>query len=373
MNERTQDDVDRLLTQAGELWRAEQPPIVEPDTDRLTATATRKRHVATRTRTTTVPRRPSMPRRLAVAATMAAALTAGLVVAASGSDHAKLSPAAALFNQAAVHSLRTGDPTVGPGQYRYLRTHAWYLSIVPVADGGQFVSFLTEQLYEEWIPADEHGVWYWRYTRPMSARFFSAADEKYIKSHHPDMLARGLELYEGTDGMITRDVTPGSAGRTVNSGATGPGWSRPTIAWLAALPREPDALLARIYADNPASKGDGKPSKYDQAFTAISDLLRSGLVAADLQAALYRAAAKLSGITLVDSTANLDGQHGVAIGLVDASHQSRHDIIFDAAAGRFIGEREVALQASDGSTVRAGAVTASTAVTLTVVDEPGFH
>lgn len=357
MNERTQDDVDRQLTQAGELWRAEQPPAVEPDIHRLTA----------------LPRRPSMRRRLAVAATMAAALTAGLVVATNGTDHAKLSPAAALFNQAAAHTLRTGDPTVRPGQYRYLRTHAWYLSMLAVAGGGQQASFLSEQLYEEWIPADEHGVWYWRYTRPMSAHFFNAADEKYVRSHQPEMLERKVELYEGADGTITRDVTPGSAGGTVNSGATAPGWSRPTTAWLAALPRDPDALLVRIYADNPANKGDGKPSKDDRAFTAISDLLRSGLVPADLQAALYRAAAKLPGITLVDSTANLDGQRGVAIGLVDASHQSRHDIIFDAAAGRFIGEREVALRAGDGSSVPAGAVTASTAVTLSVVDEPGFH
>ena len=76
----------------------------------------------------------------------------------------------------------------------------------------------------------------------------------------------------------------------------------------------------------------------------VAGVLSSGLAPADLQAALYRAAAKLPGIKLIDSAANLDGRHGVAIGHAGLDENVQTEIIFNQSNGQFIGEREVLLR-----------------------------
>jgi hypothetical protein len=106
-----------------------------------------------------------------------------------------------------------------------------------------------------------------------------------------------------------------------------------------------------------------------------------GPVPADLRAALYQVASRLPGITLVDSTANLDGRHGVAIGHASPNTLTRRDIIFDRAGGQFIGERDVLVRGEQvdradangpSVTLPAGTVVGSTAVTVAVADRPGF-
>jgi hypothetical protein len=63
-----------------------------------------------------------------------------------------------------------------------------------------------------------------------------------------------------------------------------PRWEKPTPEFLAALPRDPAPLLDRLQASGPPdSPGDRR------AFRHTADLLRSGLIAADLRLALYEA------------------------------------------------------------------------------------
>jgi len=100
-------------------------------------------------------------------------------------------------------------------------------------------------------------------------------------------------------------------------------------------------------------------------------VLRSGLVPADLRAALYRAAARIPGIKLIDSAANLDGRRGVAIGRVQAGGELRHDIVFDSAAGQLIGERDVVVK-QFAPHVPVGSTVASTAFSVGIADKPGF-
>ena len=61
-------------------------------------------------------------------------------------------------------------------------------------------------------------------------------------------------------------------------------WQVPTPAWLAALPRDTDALRARMYAD---AAGHG-PSTDAEVLVIAADVMRSGLVPADLRAAVFR-------------------------------------------------------------------------------------
>ncbi|MGI8417075.1 MAG: CU044_5270 family protein, partial [Nakamurella sp.] len=140
-------------------------------------------------------------------------------------------------------------------------------------------------------------------------------------------------------------------------------WQDPNKTWMAALPRDPATLYARLAAD---TKGHGSDPNTEMLVYA-TDALRTGLLPADLRAALYRALAKVPGMEIADSTANLDGRVGVAFGIQDAIQ--RDETIIDPANGSFIGEREISTQAEGG--IPAGTVTGYTAVTTAVVDTIG--
>src|SRR5690606_31969531 len=141
-----------------------------------------------------------------------------------------------------------------------------------------------------------------------------------------------------------------------------PSWQDPTPEFLAGLPRNPQQLLERIYQDS-AGKGQGPD---EEAFVYIRDVLRggAGIVPADLRAALFRAAAKIPGMEVVDDAANLDGKRGVAVSLGGATG-NRVDLIFDPETGEVIGEREVNTE-GEVDNLPKDAVIASSAVTTAV-------
>jgi len=110
----------------------------------------------------------------------------------------------------------------------------------------------------------------------------------------------------------------------------------------------------------------------------MGQVLSSGLVPADLRAALYTVAAtRIPGITVTDRTANLDGRAGVAVGRVQSGPAQsgsdvRQDIIFDSVGGQYIGERQVTIGANVQFDVPPGTAIESTAVAVEVADQPGF-
>lgn len=142
----------------------------------------------------------------------------------------------------------------------------------------------------------------------------------------------------------------------------------PTYAYLKTLPTEPDRLLARIHADHDA-KPSG-PGRDAEAFVAIGDLLRESLVPPKLAAGLYRAAARIPGVTVVRTATDAAGRTGVAVAMADRKAGSRTEWIFDRGTLEFLGERTV--QVAPGDTFPPGTVIGSSAVTdRAVVDTPG--
>ena len=97
----------------------------------------------------------------------------------------------------------------------------------------------------------------------------------------------------------------------------------------------------------------------------IADLLRTGLVPADLRAALYKAAAMIPGVTIMEGQANLDGRTGVAIGRTEGTLM-RQEIIIDPKTGQVIGERQVLTK--DYGVMPTGTPLAWTAVETSVSD-----
>ena len=98
----------------------------------------------------------------------------------------------------------------------------------------------------------------------------------------------------------------------------------------------------------------------------IADLLRTGLIPADLRAALYKAAALIPGVTVTDNQATLRGQTGVAIGRVEDVSHMRQDIIIDPLTGQLIGERSVLTEGTGD--IPAGTVAGWTTIRTRVVD-----
>ncbi|MBP2412179.1 RNA polymerase sigma-70 factor (ECF subfamily) [Arthrobacter stackebrandtii] len=281
---------------------------------------------------------------------LATALVATNVVGLAGWRGASTAEAAEVLNQAAEMAIKTSDPVVGPGQYLKIdSTNLWLTrsSAHYPPDGvgahGE-VDWLDTEKMSMYVPADRDQEWVWERSGRIPTTFFSEEAKEVAMSQKEEM-GDTSELLRGNRGAFYDSVS-----------------SFPDEKELAAYSRDPRMLLNSIYL-----KTAGKGQSVDgEALVFIADFLRTGLVPADLRAALYKAAAMIPGVTVTESQATLDGQTGVAIGRVEDVSQFRQDIIIDPATGQLIGEREVAL--TDRGSIPAGTTIGWTTIRTSVVD-----
>lgn len=153
------------------------------------------------------------------------------------------------------------------------------------------------------------------------------------------------------------DVKPGKAGWDVSS----------FYNHVRTLPTDADAMYDYLATTAPKYGGDDK----NQAmFVLVGDLLRDSIVPPKQSAALFRAVARIPGVTTVEGVKDATGRPGVAIARNDPFNPLRDEWIFDAKTYEFLGEREVATK--DNAGVKKGTVTADTAVLRrAIVDKAG--
>ncbi|MFF4657382.1 CU044_5270 family protein [Streptomyces sp. NPDC001381] len=133
---------------------------------------------------------------------------------------------------------------------------------------------------------------------------------------------------------------------------------------LQTLPTDPDKMFEWI-----KDVSQGGSSKDEANFVLVGDLARESLMPPAQAAALYRAAARISGVFVIDDAVDAAGRHGVAVARIDDGE--RLELIFDKKTKEFLGEREVAVEDLPWG-FKKGDVTARTAVLeRTVVDERG--
>ncbi|MER5308627.1 CU044_5270 family protein [Streptomyces sp. NPDC002773] len=154
---------------------------------------------------------------------------------------------------------------------------------------------------------------------------------------------------DGLRGWLIEPGTTGPEGITLEGTdekgqVPKPHLGAPSHDYLAALPTDPDALLRKIYEET-EGQGNGKDQ---QAFTTIGDLLTESWPTPRLTAALYRAAAKIPGVVLVDSATDAAGRKGVAVARLDETSGTRTEWIFDSKTLAFLGERTVQVKGSGG-------------------------
>ncbi|MCC9308511.1 CU044_5270 family protein [Kitasatospora sp. RB6PN24] len=118
-----------------------------------------------------------------------------------------------------------------------------------------------------------------------------------------------------------------------------PSLKDPTSAYVATLPTDPDVLLKKIYDE--ATVKDKSPDV--AAFVEIGTLLREQIAPPQVSAALFRAAGRISGVTVVDDVTDATGRHGVAVARQAGDVQWQW--IFDSNSHEFLGERQVVTKA----------------------------
>lgn len=298
---------------------------------------------------------PRFRRRVLIASAAAALLVGGIVVAdvVRPSGPGATAEAAEVLNSAAAAAIQTSDPVVKPGQYLKVETKAVYASMVSRADGTT-VSWLDSTGGQVYVPADMSGEWVWNREPRVPTTFFS-------KESRAEAQQREASKSDGGSASPQLEgILRGKAGAFYDSPQQILG--TPLLEAIKTLPREPRQLLALIYEK---TKGKG-PSPESEALSTIASSLRTGILPADLRAAMYKAAALIPGVVVADKQATLDGRQGVALGVSWAEGKFREDIIVDPATGLMIGERTIYLVAEGG--IPANTASSWTSVKTSVVN-----
>lgn len=112
-----------------------------------------------------------------------------------------------------------------------------------------------------------------------------------------------------------------------------------TFRELQALPTDPDALLARIYA---GTKGDER-TRQGAVLEKIGDMLPDATLLPALDAALYRAAAKVPGVSVVTHAKDSTGRTGIGLSFNEKEDDGPTVWVFDTDSLDFLGSADEAL------------------------------
>lgn len=147
------------------------------------------------------------------------------------------------------------------------------------------------------------------------------------------------------------------------------GPQRPTYAWLASLPADPDELLAHL--SRFASPVDGQTS--DQAmFDLIGSIVSEQLVPPGTTAALYRAVTRIDGVEVDRGATDALGRRGIGISRADERFRTRTTWVFDPTTYELLGTRWFFTHADGSPDTLFGAVAVlETAVVDRAGDVPG--
>ncbi|MEU8761454.1 CU044_5270 family protein [Streptomyces sp. NPDC048659] len=158
----------------------------------------------------------------------------------------------------------------------------------------------------------------------------------------------------------------GATPRRAPDGGPAASVTDPTHTFVASLPTDPAALLSLVYAQTRTDSAGADPDQ--RAFAAIGTLLAETWAPPKVTAALYGAAARIPGTTVLPSARDAAGREGVAV--ARTAHGEQLQWIFDRKTSAFLGQRTVLTApsaAGPAGTVLGGSAVLARAVT----DRPG--
>jgi hypothetical protein len=248
------------------------------------------------------------------------------VVTRDGATPAGTVADAGTFLAAAAAASSAGpDEPIPPGQYLRISTRTSRLQ--PIGDDPS----LRATIYgsrDTWIASDR---------KPPYPNLSSLQTRVEFASPQARELARRVAPYlfqvQQPSPTVNSCPTIGTGWTVHGSTPCEPSWENPSYEFLAAQPRDPDALLAALRRNPPVPEPDFV------AWTRIGSVLSTGIVPADLRAALYRAARKLPGIELLDQVVTVDGRQARVI--ARDNDGVRTDLLISEGGGDFLGSRMV--------------------------------
>ncbi|OQD53905.1 hypothetical protein BM536_027190 [Streptomyces phaeoluteigriseus] len=196
--------------------------------------------------------------------------------------------------------------------------------------------------------------------------FLKTVDDRTTLAGHALHRRQVWRSADGTEGwLIDPAVNDDAEGETLSlpdeRGDTPEAYlNGPSYDYLSRLTTDPDALLAKIYKE---TEGHGN-SPDQEAFTTIGDLLGESYPPAELYSALFRTAARIPGVVVVQDAVDAVGRSGVAVARLDETSGQREEWIFDRKTYVFLGERTVQVEKRSGeeALIKPGTVTFTSAV-----------
>ncbi|MER6345276.1 CU044_5270 family protein [Streptomyces sp. NPDC001595] len=139
------------------------------------------------------------------------------------------------------------------------------------------------------------------------------------------------------DGLARITVLSGPSGKGTRDMALEADPNHTTYRELQELPTDPDQLYERVWE---ATEGQG-PTHEEAALEAIGSMLRGATLLPEVDAALYRAAARIPGVTVVEHAEDAAGRTGVGLSFGDG--REREVWVFGKSGLNYLGTEEVAL------------------------------
>lgn len=266
--------------------------------------------------------------RAAVAVVLVGAAVAATGLLRSGSTTEPALAAGPLLEHLARVAAAQPAAVPEPGQYLYTASSSLTGSDM-VLPGGVYCQTVFRQYRQNWIATNGEGM--------------------FRETDGPAHNASGHE-------PAACKAVPAQPGGASNTWAA-PGCLSISPIPLGHLPRDPAKLRARLLT----GKVEGGPPGPAEAFGQVGDLLRETDASPALRAALYRAAAGLSGVRSIGSVTDKLGRKGV--GLAMDIQGSRHELIFSAATSALLSEQVVLVGHAPGVRAKPGTVLSWSAYT----------
>ncbi|MEU7335694.1 CU044_5270 family protein [Streptomyces sp. NPDC007074] len=229
-----------------------------------------------------------------------------------------------LLEQVSAAAGKETHSPVKPGQYVYIESEAANTFVKTVGKKSSLASFVLHRR-QTWLSPDGTKGW--------------LIDPTVNKNSEGETLS-----------------LPDEEGNTPKAGV-----GHPSYEFLAQLTTDPDELLELIYKE---TKGQGNTPD-QQAFDTIGALLTESYPPAELYSALFKAAAKIPGVVMVNDAQDAIGRRGVAVARLDETSGARQEWIFDKKTHVFLGERTVQVRTvfEYGVAVKPGTVRYTSAIT----------